>query len=138
MKHQQQYLGYLYILYSENTKYNFILYDESYYTHDTWQWHHTEDSLHSTVMIIKKLSQSWQQHTCGDADKRQSTNANELLRSWQPVLRGGESTVYRRPGAIVRKDFITEKAPTRAFSSLKRLTSAFTLNNPVRHYAEWE
>ena len=34
MKHQQQYLGYLYILYSENRKYNFILHDGSNDTHD--------------------------------------------------------------------------------------------------------
>ena len=37
----------------------------------------------------------------------------------------------------VREDFtITEKAPTRAFSSLKKLIGAFTFENPLRHYAK--
>ena len=57
------------------------------------------------MMVVKKLSQSWQQQAGGDADKRQSTKVNDLLRSWQPLLRGGESTVYRRAGANVREDY---------------------------------
>ena len=32
---------------------------------------------------------------------------------------------------------ITEKAPTRAFSWLKALTSAFTFKTLLRHYAKW-
>ena len=69
------------------------------------------------MMIIKKLSQSWQQQASGDADKRQSTKVNDLLRSWQPLLRGAESTVYRvvlcsAPSVPQPVVTITEKAPT--------------------------
>ena len=36
----------------------------------------------------------------------------------------------------IRRLIITEKAPTRAFSWLKVLTSAFTFKTLLRHYAK--
>ena len=37
----------------------------------------------------------------------------------------------------IRKFVITDKAPTRAFSWLKAVTTAFTFKTLLRHYAKW-
>ena len=37
----------------------------------------------------------------------------------------------------IRRFVITEKAPTRAFSWLKAVTTTFTFKTLLRHYAKW-